>query len=88
MKKDDSGNIKGEDIGLLLKDRIEQYFKSEQIPIVMRYIDPSYIIRSSAANSEDAILCDFFARNAVHAAMAGKQAWLSATYVWNITCAY
>lgn len=72
LKKDDSGNIKGEDIGLLLKERIEQYFKSEQIPIVMRYIDPSYIIRSSAANSEDAILCDFFARNAVHAAMAGK----------------
>ncbi len=72
LKKDDSGNVKAKDIGLFLKDAIEQYFKSENIPIVMRYIDPSYIVRSSAANSEDAILCDMFARNAVHAAMAGK----------------
>ena len=40
--------------------------------MVMRYFDPSYIIRSSPANSEDSILCDLFARHAVHAAMAGK----------------
>jgi 6-phosphofructokinase 1 len=72
LKKDDSGNIKSKDIGLFLRDRIEKYFKGENIPVVMRYIDPSYIVRSSAANSEDAILCDMFARNAVHAAMAGK----------------
>jgi len=72
LKQDDSGNIKAKDIGLFLRDCIEKYFKSENIPIVMRYIDPSYIVRSSAANSEDAILCDIFARNAVHAAMAGK----------------
>jgi 6-phosphofructokinase 1 len=72
MKKDDSGNVKAKDIGLFLKDSIERYFKSENIPVVIRYIDPSYIVRSSAANSEDAILCDMFARSAVHAAMAGK----------------
>ena len=35
-------------------------------------MDPSYIVRSVPASSEDAILCDFYARNAVHAAMAGK----------------
>ena len=40
--------------------------------MVMRYFDPSYIIRSSPANAEDSILCDLFARHAVHAAMAGK----------------
>jgi 6-phosphofructokinase 1 len=72
MKKDDSGNIKAQDIGLFLRDAIEKYFKSENIPVVMRYIDPGYIIRSSAANGADAILCDMFSRNAVHAAMAGK----------------
>ncbi len=72
LKQDDSGNTKAEDIGLFLRDRIEKYFKAENIPVVMRYIDPSYIVRSSAANSEDAILCDMFARSAVHAAMAGK----------------
>jgi len=38
----------------------------------MRYFDPSYFVRSGPANAEDSILCDLFARNAVHAAMAGK----------------
>ena len=72
LKKDESGNVKAKDIGLFLRDHIESYFKRENIPVVMRYIDPSYLVRSSAANSADAILCDMFARNAAHAAMAGK----------------
>ena len=70
--RDASGNVKLKDIGLLLRDRIEAHFKSEKIPVVIRYFDPSYIIRSSPANAEDSILCDLFARQAVHAAMAGK----------------
>jgi 6-phosphofructokinase 1 len=70
--RDASGNVKLKDIGLFLRDRIEAYFKNEQIPVVMRYFDPSYLVRSSPANSEDSILCDLFARYAVHAAMAGK----------------
>jgi 6-phosphofructokinase 1 len=69
---DASGNVKLKDIGLLLRDRIEAHFKSEKIPMVIRYFDPSYFIRSSPANAEDSILCDLFARQAVHAAMAGK----------------
>jgi 6-phosphofructokinase 1 len=69
---DPSGNIKLKDIGLLLRERIEAYFREANIPIVMRYFDPSYVIRSSPANAADAILCDQYARNAVHAAMAGK----------------
>jgi 6-phosphofructokinase 1 len=71
-ERDASGNIKSKDIGIYLRDRIVEYFRAEKIPVVMRYIDPSYIVRSSPANAEDAILCDLFARNAVHAAMAGK----------------
>ena len=71
-KRDASGNVKLKDIALFLRERIEAYFKSEKIPIVMRYFDPSYLVRSSPANSEDSILCDLFARHAVHAAMAGK----------------
>jgi 6-phosphofructokinase 1 len=71
-EKDASGNVKLQDIGPFLRDQIETYFKKEKIPIVMRYMDPSYSIRSVPADAEDAILCDFFARNAVHAAMAGK----------------
>ncbi len=70
--RDASGNVKLGDIGSFLRDRIEVYFKTEEIPIVLRYFDPSYFVRSGPANSEDSILCDLFARNAVHAAMAGK----------------
>lgn len=71
-ERDASGNVKLKDIGLCLRERIEAFFKAEQMPVVMRYFDPSYLVRSSPANSEDSILCDLFARHAVHAAMAGK----------------
>ncbi len=71
-ERDASGNIKIQDIGLFMREKIEAYFKTEKIPVVMRYIDPSYLVRSSPANAEDSILCDLFARHAVHAAMAGK----------------
>ena len=70
--RDDSGNLKLQDIGLLLKERLDAHFKARGIDMVMRYFDPSYLVRSSPANAEDAILCDLFARHAVHAAMAGK----------------
>lgn len=70
--KDASGNVKLSDIGPFLRERIETHFKAEGIPVVLRYIDPSYIIRSRQADAEDSILCDQFARSAVHAAMAGK----------------
>src|SRR6201987_1804877 len=56
--RDQSGNIKLKDIGLLLRERIESYFKEANIPIAMRYFDPSYQIRSSPANAADSILCD------------------------------
>ena len=69
---DASGNVKVKDIGPFLRDKIEAYTKAEGVPYVIRYMDPSYIVRSVPASSEDAILCDFYARNAVHAAMAGK----------------
>lgn len=69
---DKSGNRKKADIGLYLRDRIKAYFAEHGTDINLKYIDPSYIIRSVPANSQDARLCDGFARNAVHAAMAGK----------------
>lgn len=70
--RDASGNIRLRDIGLFLRERIKTYFRDERIPIVMRYFKPSYLIRSSATNAADSVLCDLYARNAVHAAMAGK----------------
>jgi 6-phosphofructokinase 1 len=70
--RDASGNLKLADIGPILRGRIEAHFAAAGVPLVMRYIDPSYLVRSSAANAADSILCDQFARLAVHAAMAGR----------------
>jgi 6-phosphofructokinase 1 len=70
--RDASGNVKLKDIGPFLREKIEAYFKVEGIPLVVRYLDPSYQVRSRPANCEDALFCDLFARHAVHAAMAGK----------------
>ena len=71
-ERDASGNLKLKDIGPFLREKIESYFKTEGIPVAVRYFDPSYQVRSRPANCEDALLCDLFARHAVHAAMAGK----------------
>jgi 6-phosphofructokinase 1 len=69
---DASGNVKNKDIGLYLKDKISEEFKAKNFPFSLRYIDPSYIIRSAPANANDSKFCSLLAQNAVHAAMAGK----------------
>jgi 6-phosphofructokinase 1 len=70
--RDASGNTRLRDIGPFLRGRIEGYFRAEGIEVTLRYFDPSYLIRSVPVSSEDAILCDQYARHAVHAAVAGK----------------
>jgi len=70
--RDKSGNRRLSDIGFLLAGRIRDYFAEKGIEVNLKYIDPSYIVRSVPANCADALLCDSLARNAVHAAMAGK----------------
>lgn len=72
VEKDDSGNTKYKDIGLFLKDRIIKYFKEKDFPLTLKYIDPSYIIRSAPSNASDSKFCSQLAQNAVHAAMAGR----------------
>ena len=71
-RRDASGNVLHGDIGPFLTSAIRDYFTREDVPATVKYIDPSYIIRSVAANCEDSLLCDQLARNAVHAGMAGK----------------
>lgn len=71
-ERDASGNVRLGDIGIFLREKIEQWFDARKIPVVMRYFDPGYIVRSCPDNAEDAVLCDAFARHAAHAAMAGK----------------
>ncbi len=70
--KDASGNQKHKDIGLFLKGKIEEHFGSRGVDINLKYIDPSYMIRSIPAEPDDQILCLQLARHAVHAGMAGK----------------
>ena len=70
--KDASGNILRQDIGLMLKDRIADYFRRKNKPLSMKYIDPSYIIRSLPADSNDSAFCVMLGQNAVHAGMSGR----------------
>jgi 6-phosphofructokinase 1 len=78
---DPSGNRKLGDIGLLLKKKIADHFKKKNLGISIKYIDPSYIIRSVPANANDCIFCVFLGQNAVHAGMAGKTGMLVGS--WN-----
>ena len=71
---DASGNTKHEDIGIYLRDRIAAYFKEKGMETTLKYIDPSYTIRSVPASTQDNVYCSRLAQHAVHAAMAGKTA--------------
>ena len=69
---DASGNRKLGDIGMFLRDQINRHFHSHGRKISLKYIDPSYIIRSIPANTTDKLFCARLAQSAVHAAMSGK----------------
>jgi 6-phosphofructokinase 1 len=69
---DASGNKKLADIGTYLCNRINEFFKQNQIHINLKYVDPSYQIRSSVTTANDSIYCERLGSYAVHAAMAGK----------------
>ena len=69
---DASGNARLKDIGLVLRERIVQHFAGRGVDITLKYIDPSYQIRSVPASPSDSVYCWNMARNAVHAAMAGN----------------
>ncbi len=71
-KKDASGNPVLCDVCSLLIREIKEYFKAKNMEVTLKFIDPSYIIRSVKANSNDRVYCGFLGQNAVHAAMAGK----------------
>ena len=71
-KLDAGGNIKLADVGTYLRDRIIKYFDEKKIETNLKYIDPSYAIRSAPANPSDSIYCERLGNAAAHAAMAGK----------------
>ena len=69
---DASGNTRLNDIGVFLRDRVAQYFAARGFPTTIRYIDPSYAIRSTPANTFDAEFCLRLGQHAVHAGMSGR----------------
>ena len=78
---DEGGNKKLADIGIYLKDAITEHFKKIKREMNLKYIDPSYMIRASAATPNDALYCARLGANAVHAAMSGRTGMLISE--WN-----
>ncbi|NVN92552.1 MAG: ATP-dependent 6-phosphofructokinase [Desulfuromonadales bacterium] len=71
-ERDASGNVKHADIGAFLRDTIKGHFSRKGFEINLKYIDPSYTIRSQPANPHDSAFCLLLGHNAVHAGMAGR----------------
>jgi len=69
---DPSGNRNLGDIGVFLKDVIKQHFRDTPLHVGVKYVDPSYTIRSAQATADDSVFCFQLAEDAVHAAMAGR----------------
>jgi 6-phosphofructokinase 1 len=69
---DASGNRSHGDIGVFLRDKIPKALQVQGISVSLKYIDPSYMIRSLPANARDANFCLRLGHAAVHAGMAGK----------------
>lgn len=72
VEYDSSGNVVLLNIGRFLRIKITEFFRDQNIPMTLKYIDPSYMIRSARANPVDSVFAGLLAQNAVHAAMAGK----------------
>ena len=69
---DKSGNTKLKDVGVYLRDMITAHYKRSGRDVTLKYIDPSYMVRSARANPSDSLYCERLGAHAVHAAMAGK----------------
>jgi 6-phosphofructokinase 1 len=71
VERDKSGNVKLPDIGSYLKSRFKTYFAERKVEIALKFVDPSYMIRSVPANASDSVYTIVLAQNAVYGAMAG-----------------
>lgn len=76
VERDASGNQKLKDIGPFLRDTLAVRLQALGIPVSVKYIDPSYMIRGAPAIADDSVYCLELAQNAVHAAMSGRTSML------------
>ena len=72
QQQDASGNVRLGDIGKFLKEQLTDHLKNAGTEITLKYIDPSYNIRSMPANANDSAFCLLLGHHAVHAGMAGR----------------
>ena len=77
IEKDASGNKKLPMIGEFLKEKISDYFKVKGAEATVKYIDPSYMIRSVPANATDALYCLQLGQNAVHGKLFSRLNYLN-----------
>ncbi|XP_020099766.1 ATP-dependent 6-phosphofructokinase 3-like [Ananas comosus] len=70
---DASGNKLLLDVGLWLSQKIKDHFATarKKMPINLKYIDPTYMIRAVPSNASDNVYCTLLAHSAIHGAMAG-----------------
>lgn len=71
-ERDASGNVKYGDIGVFLRDAITKYFRQIGTDVTLKYIDPSYTIRSVPATPHDSAFCLLLGQSAVHAGLSGR----------------
>jgi len=68
---DPTGHTKYGDVGVFLRDAINEHLKRSDDGGRSFYFDPSYMIRAVPANPIDHIFCSRLSRDAVHTAMRG-----------------
>lgn len=83
---DESGNPILPDVGSFLKKNIDKHFKEKGDKVTIKYIEPTYMIRSTPANPIDSLYCADLAFQAVHGAFAGYTNFtvgmVDTHYVW------
>ncbi|KAL2321354.1 hypothetical protein Fmac_030323 [Flemingia macrophylla] len=77
-QQDASGNKLLQDVGLWISQKIRDHFAEQKtLPITLKYIDPTYMIRAVPSNASDNVYCTLLAQSAVHGAMAGYTGYTS-----------
>jgi len=84
-ERDASGNVRFNDVGLFLKEKINDHFRGLGVEVNLKYIDPSYTIRSLPANPRDSAFCLLLGHHAVHAGMSGRTNMLVGTWKGEFT---
>jgi 6-phosphofructokinase 1 len=77
---DASGNKKLPPIGTFMKEQVEQYFEKKGDVATVKYIDPSYTVRSVAANAADS-LCRY-----IRWIGRWSLVWMDFNVSWTVFC--